>query len=487
MTNNPLKTDLFKLGSYINGEWLTGGDDTFNVTNPADGSLVCTLQNATAQDAEAAVASSYAAMPAWRAKTAKARAQIMRRWYELCIQHQDELAAILTAEQGKPLAEAKGEIAYGSSYIEWYGEEAKRVYGDTIPGASSDSRIVIVKQPIGVVSAITPWNFPNAMLARKVAPAVAAGCAFIVKAAGETPLSALALSELGTRAGLPPGIFNVIATNRSREVGAVLTSDKRIAKFTFTGSTEVGKILLAQCATTVKKTSMELGGNAPFIVFKDADLDEAVKGAMASKYRNAGQTCVCTNRILAQKEIYHEFAQKLSDAVSKLSVGPGTQDGVQMGPLINAKAAESVSQMVESAIAQGATALVGGKQSDMGPCFYPPTVLTNVSSDMQVSTDEIFGPVAPIIEFETEQEAIEISNATDVGLAAYLYSRDIGRIWRVAEALDFGMVGINEGAISNEMAPFGGVKESGMGREGSKYGLDDYLEIKYLCLGGLDS
>lgn len=487
MTNNPLKTDLFKLGSYINGEWLTGGDDTFNVTNPADGSLVCTLQNATAQDAEAAVASSYAAMPAWRAKTAKARAQIMRRWYELCIQHQDELAAILTAEQGKPLAEAKGEIAYGSSYIEWYGEEAKRVYGDTIPGASSDSRIVIVKQPIGVVSAITPWNFPNAMLARKVAPAVAAGCAFIVKAAGETPLSALALSELGTRAGLPPGIFNVIATNRSREVGAVLTSDKRIAKFTFTGSTEVGKILLAQCATTVKKTSMELGGNAPFIVFRDADLDEAVKGAMASKYRNAGQTCVCTNRILAQKEIYHEFAQKLSDAVSKLSVGPGTQDGVQMGPLINAKAAESVSQMVESAIAQGATALVGGKQSDMGPCFYPPTVLTNVSSDMQVSTDEIFGPVAPIIEFETEQEAIEISNATDVGLAAYLYSRDIGRIWRVAEALDFGMVGINEGAISNEMAPFGGVKESGMGREGSKYGLDDYLEIKYLCLGGLDS
>lgn len=485
MQNNSLNTDLFKLGSYINGEWITKTGDTFDITNPADGSLVCTLHNATAKDAESAVAAAHAAMPAWRSKTAKQRARIMRRWFELCMEHKDELASILTAEQGKPLAEAKGEIVYGSSYLEWYGEEAKRVYGDTIPGASSDSRIIVVKEPVGVVAAITPWNFPNAMLARKVAPAVAAGCAFIVKAAGETPLSALALAELGTRAGLPPGIFNVIATNRSREVGAVLTGDKRIAKFTFTGSTEVGKILLAQCATTVKKTSMELGGNAPFIVFKDADIDEAVKGAMASKYRNAGQTCVCTNRILAQKEIYAEFAEKLTAAVAALSIGVGTNPNVDIGPLINAKASTSVAEMVDSAIADGATATIGGTKSALGPCFYPPTVLTNVTSQMRLSSEEIFGPVAPIIEFETEQEAIEIANNTPVGLAAYLYSRDIGLIWRVSEALEFGMVGINEGSISNEMAPFGGVKESGMGREGSKYGLDDYLEIKYLCMGGL--
>ena len=494
MSYDHLNQDLIKTGSYINGQYLAPSNDTFDVTNPANGEVICQLHNATAEDATAAVAAAAAAMPEWSAKTAKQRAEIMRRWFELCTEHRDELAAILTAEQGKPLAEAAGEIAYGSSYLEWYGEQAKRVYGDTVPGASSKSRIILIKQPVGVVAAITPWNFPNAMLARKVAAAVAAGCSFVVKAAGATPLSALALAELGAQAGIPPGIFNVLASNRSQEVGEVLTTDPRIAKFTFTGSTEVGKKLLAQCATTVKKTSMELGGNAPFVVFDDADIDAAVKGAMATKYRNAGQTCICTNRILVQRSVYAEFSDKLTAAVAQLSIGEGTQPGVNIGPLINVEARDKVSELVKAAVKAGAKISIGGTPvlessaiSELGDNYYPPTVLTDVTADMDVCRTEIFGPVAPIMPFDTEAQAIALANDTDVGLSAYFYSRDIGRIWRVAEALAVGMVGINDPNISNEMAPFGGVKESGMGREGSKYGLDDYLEIKYLCMGGLDN
>jgi len=402
------------------------------------------------------------------------------------MQHQDDLAAILTAEQGKPLIEAKGEIAYGANYIEWFAEEAKRIYGDTIPGAAPNSRVVIIKQGVGVVSAITPWNFPNAMITRKAAPALAAGCSFIVKAAAETPLSALALAELAQQAGIPPGIFNVIVSDTARPIGGVLTGDPRIAKFSFTGSTQVGKILLQQCASTVKKTSMELGGNAPFIVFDDANLDEAVQGALISKFRNAGQTCVCTNRVFVQEGVYQAFAEKLTEAVKALSMGDGSEDGVQIGPLINNEAIESVSSLVDQALQNGAKATVGGQIDPIGERFFQPTVLTNVSPEMSVATQEIFGPVAPLIKFTTEEQAIELANNTEVGLASYIYTRDIGRIWRVSEALEYGMVGINEGIISNEMAPFGGVKQSGMGREGSKYGMDDYLEIKYLCMGGLD-
>lgn len=485
MSLDTINPDLIKTGSYINGQYLVPGKEFFEVHNPATDQVICRLHNASAEDAQNAVSAAAQAMPVWSAKTAKQRSQIMRRWFELCTAYSDDLSAILTAEQGKPLAEAKAEIAYGASYIEWFAEEAKRVYGDTIPGASADSRIVIIKQPVGVVSAITPWNFPNAMLARKVAAALAAGCSFVVKAAGATPLSALALAELGARAGIPPGIFNVIASNRSQEVGEVLTGDPRIAKFTFTGSTEVGKKLLAQCAKTVKKTSMELGGNAPFIVFDDADLDAAVKGAIASKYRNAGQTCVCTNRILVQRGVYERFSVKLAAAVAHLNLGEGTQPDVDIGPLINAEASKKVAALVSNAIAGGAEALVGGNRSDLGANYYPPTVLVNVSVDMTIANTEIFGPVATLMTFDTEEEAIALANDTEVGLSAYLYSRDIGRVWRVAEALEVGMVGINDPAISNEMAPFGGVKESGMGREGSKYGLDDYLEIKYLLMGGL--
>jgi len=484
--SSTLNSTLIKNSSYINGQWHQGQGDTFDIHNPASGEVICAVQSANANDATLAVDAAVAAMPEWRAKTAKQRSAILRRWFDLIMQHQDDLGAILTAEQGKPLAEAKGEIAYGANYIEWFAEEGKRIYGDTIPGAAPNSRVVVIKQGVGVVSAITPWNFPNAMITRKAAPALVAGCPFIVKAAGETPLSALALAELGEQAGIPAGVFNVLVSNSSRPIGAVLTGDPRIAKFSFTGSTEVGKTLLAQCATTVKKTSMELGGNAPFIVFDDANLDDAVQGALVSKFRNAGQTCVCTNRIFVQSGIYKAFSEKLTAAVNNLSMGDGTQAGVDIGPLINDDAAQSVSALVNSAIDQGAQALVGGKVDPMGERFFQPTVLTNVTPDMSVATDEIFGPVAPLIEFESEEQAIELANNTEVGLASYIYTRDIGRVWRVSEALEYGMVGINEGIISNEMAPFGGVKQSGMGREGSKYGLEDYLEIKYLCMGGLD-
>jgi succinate-semialdehyde dehydrogenase/glutarate-semialdehyde dehydrogenase len=483
---NRLNSKLIKNSSYINGQWHTGSGDSFNVSNPANGEVICTLQGADKNDATLAVDAAVAAMPEWRAKTAKQRSAILRRWFELIMQSQDDLAAILTAEQGKPLAEAAGEIAYGANYIEWFAEEGKRIYGDTIPGAAANSRVVVIKQGVGVVSAITPWNFPNAMITRKAAPALAAGCAFIVKAAQETPLSALALAELAQQAGIPAGIFNVIVSNSSRPIGEVLTGDPRIAKFSFTGSTEVGKILLAQCATTVKKTSMELGGNAPFIVFDDANIDDAVQGALVSKFRNAGQTCVCTNRVFVQSAVYQEFSEKLAAEVTKLSIGDGSQPGVDLGPLINDDAIESVSGLVNDAISQGAKVLVGGHVDDLGERFFQATVLTNVKPDMSIATEEIFGPVAPLIEFDTEEQVIALANDTEVGLASYIYTRDIGRVWRVSEALEYGMVGINEGIISNEMAPFGGVKQSGMGREGSKYGLEDYLEIKYLCMGGLD-
>jgi succinate-semialdehyde dehydrogenase/glutarate-semialdehyde dehydrogenase len=473
-------------GSYINGVWSKDGKDTFNVSNPSTGEVICALQSAGSQEATLAVDAATAALPAWQKTPAKQRAKVLRRWYELIMQNQDALAQLLTTEQGKPLAEANAEIMYGANYIEWFAEEAKRVYGDTIPGASSNSRIVVIKQGVGVVSAITPWNFPNAMITRKAAPALAAGCTFVVKAASETPLSALALAQLGEQAGIPAGVFNVIVGARSRPIGEVLTKDPRIGKFSFTGSTEVGRVLLEQCASTVKKTSMELGGNAPFIVFDDADIEEAVKGAITSKFRNAGQTCVCTNRVLVQSKVYDEFSEKLTAAVKELQLGDGLQEDVNIGPLINSGAADFVQELVDDAQQGGAQIALGGNKSDLGVCFYPPTVVTGVDANMRIAKEEIFGPVAPLIRFESEDEAIQIANDTEVGLASYIYTRDIGRVWRVSEALEYGMVGINEGIISNEMAPFGGVKQSGMGREGSKYGIEDYLEIKYLCMGGID-
>ncbi len=486
MTTRELNKNLLKNGSYINGVWHNSDASKFEVSNPATGNNIIAVSSASADDTTQAVDAAVAAMPAWRAKTAKQRAEVLHRWFELIMQHQDDLAAILTAEQGKPLTEARGEIAYGANYIQWFSEEAKRIYGDTIPGASPGSRVVVIKQGVGVVSAITPWNFPNAMITRKAAPALAAGCAFVVKAASETPLSALALAELGEQAGIPAGIFNVIVSDNARAVGNVLTGDPRIAKFTFTGSTAVGKKLLEQCASTVKKTSMELGGNAPFIVFDDADLDAAVQGAMVSKFRNAGQTCVCSNRLFVQSGVYQKFSEKLVHAVNKLKMGDGSDSNVDIGPLINLEAAESVSELVAQALKGGAKTLVGGAVNEPGSRYFQATVLSNVTADMSVATEEIFGPVAPLIKFETEEEVIGLANDTDVGLASYIYTRDIGRVWRVCEALEYGMVGINEGIISNEMAPFGGVKQSGMGREGSKYGIEDYLEIKYLCMGGLD-
>ncbi|NNM14323.1 MAG: NAD-dependent succinate-semialdehyde dehydrogenase [Gammaproteobacteria bacterium] len=476
---------LIKTASYINGEWQSDAERQFAVTNPANGREIIQVQNATATDAKAAIDAAERALPDWRKKTAKQRANILRRWFELMLQHQDELASILTAEQGKPLAEAKGEIAYGANYVEWFAEEAKRVYGDTIPQANSDSRIVVIKQAVGVVTAITPWNFPNAMIARKAAPALAAGCTFVVKAAGETPLSALAMAQLAEQAGIPAGVFNVLASDNAKPIGEVLTTDPRVAKFSFTGSTAVGKTLLKQCASTVKRTTMELGGNAPFIVFADADLDKAVSGLIASKFRNAGQTCVCSNRIFVQSDVYEAFTKKLLEAVKDLNVGEGTQAGVTIGPLITQDALDGVDQLVKQAVHDGAQLEVGGEGHDLGGLFYQPTVLSQVTPDMAVAREEIFGPVAPLIKFETEADVIRLANDTNVGLASYMYSRDIGTIWRVAEALEFGMVGINTGAISNEMAPFGGVKESGMGREGSKYGIEDYLEIKYLCMAGI--
>ena len=482
-----LNLNFLKQGSFVNGTWLTDGE-RFTVTDPASGAVICELADANQDTAMAAVEAAQVALKPWQALSAKERAKLLRRWYELVMEHQEELAQILTAEQGKPLAEARAEIAYGASYIEWFAEEAKRIYGDTIPALSAKNRIVVIKQGVGVVAAITPWNFPNAMITRKAAPALAAGCTFIVKAAAETPLSALALAHLAERAGIPKGVFNVIVSKRAREIGKVLTQDERVAKFSFTGSTEVGKILLGQCATTVKKVSMELGGNAPFIVFDDADLDAAVTGAIISKFRNAGQTCVCSNRIYVQRKVANEFGKKLMAAVKALKIGAGSEEGVQIGPIINQGALEDIREIVETAVKEGARIAFQSALSDEQQAgFFPPTILTGVTQSMTIIQQEIFGPVAPIIEFDTEDEVLALANDARVGLASYIYTRDIGRVWRVSEGLEYGMVGINEGIISNEAAPFGGVKESGMGREGSKYGLEDYLEIKYLCMGGLDT
>lgn len=478
--------DLLRKQSYINGQWSDADSgNTLDVTNPANGEVVATIASCGADETRRAIEAANAAWPAWRDLTVKERAKILRDWYNLIIDNVDDLAAILTAEQGKPLSEARTEITYGANYLEWFSEEAKRVYGDVIAPPSKDKRIVVVKQPVGVTASITPWNFPSAMIARKVAPALATGCTFVSKPASETPLSALALAVLAEQAGVPKGVFNVVVGKSSREIGAEMTGNPLVRKFTFTGSTAVGKKLQAQCAETIKKTSMELGGNAPFIVFDDADLDEAVKGAIICKYRNAGQTCVCANRIFVQEGVYDAFAKKFTDAVNALQMGNGAEEGVEVGPMINAGAVEDVKALVEDAVSKGAKNLNDGGPSDMGECFYTPTVLTGVDDTMKLFKEEIFGPVAPLYKFSSEEEVIRMANDTEFGLASYFYSRDIGRIWRVAEGLEYGMVGINEGIISNEMAPFGGIKESGTGREGSMYGIDDYLEIKYLCMGGI--
>ena len=477
---------LLKTQAFINGEWVDADNgETLAVTNPANGEVIAEVAKCGAAETRRAIEAAEAAMGDWRQRPAKERAALLRKWFDLMMEAQEDLAQILTAEQGKPLAEARGEVAYGANYIEWFAEEAKRVYGDTIPAPSKDKRIVCIKQPVGVVACITPWNFPNAMLTRKIAPALAVGCTVVCKPASATPLSAYAFAELAVRAGIPAGVINII-TGRTSEIGDELTSNPTVRKLTFTGSTAVGKKLMAACASTVKRTSMELGGNAPFIVFDDADLDAAVAGAIICKFRNAGQTCVCANRILVQESVYDEFVEKLMVAAADLKIGDGTAEGVTIGPLIHERAANDVLAFVDDAVGKGAKVVAGGQRSDLGACFVEPTILINASDDMRVFREEIFGPVAPLFKFRTEEEAIAMANDTEVGLACYFYTRDIGRIWRVGEALEYGIVGINDGIISNEMAPFGGIKESGQGREGSKYGMDDYLEIKYMCMGGID-
>ncbi|MFZ5789842.1 MAG: NADP-dependent succinate-semialdehyde dehydrogenase [Pseudomonadota bacterium] len=482
----PLKDPrLLRQQAYINGKWVNADSGkTIDVTNPATGEKLGTVPNMGAAETRRAIDAANAAWGPWRKKTAKERANILRKWFNLMMENQEDLGVILTAEQGKPLAEAKGEIAYGASFVEWFAEEAKRVYGDTIPGHQPDKRIVVIKEPVGVVGAITPWNFPNAMITRKCAPALAAGCPVVIKPASETPYSAFALAELAERAGFPAGVINIL-TGSAREIGGELTSNPIVRKISFTGSTEVGKILLKQSADTVKKMSMELGGNAAFIVFDDADLDAAVEGAMMSKYRNTGQTCVCANRILVQDKVYDAFAQKLAAAVAKLRVGDGLKGETQQGPLINMKAVEKVEEHIADAVKKGAKVVVGGKRHALGGSFFEPTVLANVTTQMAVAREETFGPVAPLFRFKTDEEAVALANDTEFGLANYFYARDLGRVWRVAEGLESGIIGINTGIISTEVAPFGGVKESGFGREGSKYGMDDFLVIKYLCMGGI--
>ena len=477
---------LLKTRAFIDGAWVDAdGGATTAVVNPANGGVIAQVARCGGAETRRAIAAASRAQRAWRRQTARERSQALRRWFDLMMAHQEDLAVIMTAEQGKPLAESRGEIAYGAAFIEWFAEEARRVYGDTIPGPANDKRIVTIKQPVGVVACITPWNFPNAMLTRKVGPALAAGCTVVCKPANATPLSALAIAELAVRAGIPPGVINVLA-GETRAIGAELTANPEVRKLTFTGSTEVGRQLIEQCAATVKRTSMELGGNAPFIVFDDADLDAAVRGALICKYRNAGQTCVCANRILVQSGVYDTFAARLSVAVAAFNIGDGMAPSTVIGPLIDRNAADTVLGMVDNAVDLGARVLTGGKRAANGECFVEPTVLADVRRDMRVFREEIFGPVAPLVKFDTEEEAIELANDTEYGLAAYFYSRDIGRVWRMAEGLDYGIVGINEGIISNEAAPFGGVKQSGIGREGSKYGMDEYLEIKYLCMGGIE-
>ena len=476
---------LFRQASYVDGAWVDArGGSTIAVDNPATGEAIGFVPRLGAAETRRAVQAAGRAFPAWRKTTAKERATVMRRWFELMMANQEDLARLMTIEQGKPFAESRGEVAYAASFLEWFGEEAKRVYGDTIPGHQPDKRIVVIKQPVGVVACITPWNFPLAMITRKAGPAIAAGCTVVLKPASQTPFSALALAELGERAGLPKGVFNVI-TGSADEIGGELTSNPEVRKLSFTGSTAIGKLLMAQCAGTVKKLSLELGGNAPFIVFDDADLDAAVEGAIASKYRNTGQTCVCANRILVQDRVYDAFAGKLAGAVQKLKPAPGLEEGATQGPLIDDRAVQKVEEHVADALSKGARLVIGGKRHSLGGRFYEPTVLTDVTPSMLVASEETFGPVAPLFRFRTEEEAVALANATPFGLASYFYGRDIGRVWRVAEALESGIVGVNTGIISTEVAPFGGVKESGLGREGSKYGIEEFLEIKYICLGGI--
>jgi succinate-semialdehyde dehydrogenase/glutarate-semialdehyde dehydrogenase len=476
---------LFRQQCYVDGQWVDAdGGGTIPVTNPANGQLLGTVPKMAVAETRRAIAAAERALPAWRAKTAKERAAILRRWFDLMLANQDDLALLMTSEQGKPLAEAKGEIAYAASFIEWFAEEAKRIYGDVIPPHQADKRIVVIKQPVGVCGAITPWNFPAAMITRKAGPALAAGCTMVVKPATQTPYSAFAMAELAERAGVPKGVLSVL-TGSAKEIGGELTANPIVRKITFTGSTDVGRVLMAQSAQTVKKVSLELGGNAPFLVFDDADLDAAVDGAMLSKYRNAGQTCVCANRILVQDGVYDAFARKLSDKVKALKVGPGTEAGVNIGPLIDRNAVAKVEEHIEDAVAKGAKVMVGGKRHALGGLFFEPTLLTGVTTQMKVTREETFGPVAPLFRFRTEEEGIAMANDTEFGLASYFYARDIGRIWRVGEGLESGIVGINTGIISTEVAPFGGVKQSGIGREGSKYGIEEFLEVKYLCMGGL--
>lgn len=476
---------LLQTQAFINGQWVDASNGaTLDITNPATGEVIASVAKVGAVETASAIQAASDAMISWRELPAKARANILRDWFNIIMASQEDLARIMTLEQGKVIAESRGEVAYGASYIEWFAEQAKRIDGDVIPGPSPDKRIVCIKQPVGVCAAITPWNFPHAMITRKAAPALAAGCAIVIKPASETPLSALALAELARRAGIPDGVLNVVVGSSS-DIGNELTSNPIVRKLSFTGSTEVGKLLEAQCVPTLKKTSMELGGNAPFIVFEDADLDSAIKGAMISKYRNSGQTCVCSNRILVQSSVAVEFTQKLVAAAEALSLGNGMIEGVDLGPLVNARAVKDVDALVQATVESGATVACGGTPSELGGNFYSPTVLTGVTPDMAVFRNEIFGPVAPVTVFDSEEEAIQLANDTEFGLASYFYTRDIGRVWRVSEALDYGIVGVNEGIISNEMAPFGGVKESGSGREGSKYGIEDYLEIKYVLMGGL--
>ncbi|MCC4243842.1 NAD-dependent succinate-semialdehyde dehydrogenase [Stappia indica] len=475
---------LLKTQAYVNGRWIDG-EKTFPVYNPATGELVANVTDLGPSDVAGAVDAAHAAQPAWAAKTGKERAAVLRRWFDLMVENADDLATILTAEMGKPLAEARGEILYGASFIEWFAEEAKRIYGETIPGHQADKRIVVIRQPVGVVGSITPWNFPNAMIARKVAPALAVGCSFVARPAELTPLSAIAMAVLAERAGVPAGIFNVLPSSDSAGVGQELCANPKVAKITFTGSTRVGRILMKQCADTIKKMSLELGGNAPFIVFDDADLDAAVEGALIAKYRNGGQTCVCANRIYVQSGIYDAFAAKLAEKVRGMKIGNGFEEGVTVGPLISEAALKKVEEHVSDALAKGARVLEGGKRAEQGGTFYRPTVLADVTTDMKVAREETFGPVAPLFRFEDEAEAVAMANDTEFGLASYFYSKDLARVWRVAEALESGMVGINTGLISTEVAPFGGIKQSGLGREGSRHGVEDYLELKYLCMGGI--
>lgn len=475
---------LLRHQSYIHGEWVGAqSGKTFPVFNPANNEILAEVADCSAVETESAIAAADAALADWRAKTATVRAGILRRWHDLILANAEDLGLLMTLEQGKPLAEARGEVRYGASFIEWFAEEGKRAYGDIIPPHQPGLRLLVTKQPVGVVAAITPWNFPNAMITRKVAPALAAGCTVVIKPSEETPLSALALAELATRAGFPPGVINIVTGMDAATIGKTLTDSSIVRKLSFTGGTEVGKLLMRQSADTVKKISLELGGNAPFIVFDDADLDAAVEGAIASKYRNAGQTCVCANRILVQSGVYEAFLEKFIPAVQKQKVGAGTEQGVSIGPLINAEALDKVQRLVGDATQKGARLLTGGHS--MSGTFFEATIVADVTSGMDIMHEEIFGPVAPVTRFDSEQEAIQIANDTPYGLAAYFYGRDIGRVFRVAEALDYGMIGVNTGLVATTVAPFGGMKESGIGREGSKYGLDEFLEVKYICIAGL--